>query len=261
MKLIIDTRNGIAGDIVCAGLIGLGADVQGMIRSMEHAARSIGSAQVTPAFAKDTVSLDISFSFAGSQLTESHAREHLAEVMADLEFTDPHRRMGERILGVLCDAERYVHSTDPRLKHMLLGHHTHHLRSHHVPPDKLETVLHESQDILCDITGFITGLRSVDIGEVHYLNYVNVGNGRVTFSHGIFPVPAPATQRILDEHHIPWLRSDDHQQEMSTPTGVSILAGSRATKITGLDGFSVVKEAKASGTRYGLPPVRFYLAE
>ena len=48
MKLVIDTRNGIAGDIVNAGLIGLGDDEKEMISSMEYAGNHIGITRIKP---------------------------------------------------------------------------------------------------------------------------------------------------------------------------------------------------------------------
>ncbi len=260
MKLIIDTRNGIAGDITCAGLIALGANPITVVEAMEFAGNRIGSAQIVPVFLKGNVSLDVQLNPHQDQLTETHAKEHLRTIMDELNFKSHLFQMGESILKTLCQAEKHVHSTDPRLKHMLKGHH-HHLRHHTDRADKLEAILHETQDILCDITGFLIGIRELHVDQILYREYVNVGSGTIRFSHGTFPVPAPATKYILDMHHIPWLTSPDYSLEMTTPTGASILAGSNAEKLIDITRFTVVKQTAASGTRLGLPPVPFYLGE
>lgn len=51
---------------------------------------------------------------------------------------------------------------------------------------------------------------------------LNVGGGQVTIAHGIFPVPAPATLRLLDG--VP-VYSEGPAVELVTPTGALIVAG------------------------------------
>jgi hypothetical protein len=87
------------------------------------------------------------------------------------------------------------------------------------------------------------------------MDYVNVGGGTVTFSHGTLDVPTPATRHILDAHHIPWKKSDI-AFEMATPTGASILAGCGASRIVAEPVYA--REALAGGTR-PLPPIHFML--
>ncbi len=85
--------------------------------------------------------------------------------------------------------------------------------------------LHEAQDIVADLTAAAWGLQSLGapLGEVVCLAPVAVGGGTVFTSHGRLPVPAPATQFILDEHHIPYAPGPE-EVELLTPTGAAILA-------------------------------------
>ncbi|MBW2703708.1 MAG: tRNA (N6-threonylcarbamoyladenosine(37)-N6)-methyltransferase TrmO [Deltaproteobacteria bacterium] len=86
--------------------------------------------------------------------------------------------------------------------------------------------LHEAQDILLDVTGAAWALQSmgVDLGAVICTEPVRVGGGRTgPTSHGRLPVPAPATQAILDAYQISH-EEGPVQAELLTPTGAAILA-------------------------------------
>lgn len=255
--LIIDTRNGIAGDITCAGLISLGADPTRVADAMERAGSYIGTASVVPMFNKGIVSLDICLSPSSPHLQESEARGFLSDILSDLDLSPFHRLIGMRILDTLCEAERFVHSSDRRLQHMHRSPPNGFSNKHHPP----QAILHESQDILCDITGFVVGLSDLDIRSVRYVQGVTVGNGSLTFSHGTFEVPAPATRRILDTHGIPWSLSEEKVGEMATPTGVSILVGSGAELTEEIATEKSTRTGFASGTRPGLSPVSFHLKD
>ena len=89
-----------------------------------------------------------------------------------------------------------------------------------------DTHLHEagSTDTLADILGTATGCDSLRLFEGHiYSCPVAVGGGTVSFSHGTLSVPAPAVLEIARRHHIP-IFGGPTNEELATPTGVSILA-------------------------------------
>jgi len=255
MRLGIDTRYGISGDITCAGLIGLGACPDEVVRAMEYAGSRIGAMKVIPAYCDGAVRLDIFLKKDGKHLHESEAKAILDDTLEHISLETAYQTIARNALAVLCDAERYVHSNDPRLHHMMHSHHQH----GGVGPT--EAVLHEAGDIVADVAGFATGLQELKITDVVYLDYVTTGNGTLSFSHGTFDVPAPATEHILNSHDIQWQKSLKHYREMATPTGASILAGCGAKRTTDVGGLEIIKESMAKGTTEGLPPVAFYLVE
>jgi len=273
MKLVIDTRNSIAGDIVNAGLIGLGADQEQMISSMEYAGNHIGTTKIKPTVDYGIVKLEVKIETDYDHLHESKAKEFLAKITNNLGISQFYRDIAARTLNVLCDAERYVHSNDKRLQHMLHHYHhdpkkrnqfpdrkhTHKEMHYHHQEHNSEAILHEAKDILIDVIGLSVGLRELDISEIAYLDYVNVGKGTIRFSHGEFEVPAPATEYILHKYDINWKKLDT-DGEMATPTGVSILAGCKAKRIDTLKDYRIIKKSLAKGTR-DLPPISFYLME
>jgi len=264
MKLIIDTKNGIAGDIVNAGLIGLGANEKQMISSMEYAGNHIGMTKIKLGFDCSATKLEVKMKTDYDHLHESKIKEFLAKITSDLSVNKFYREIAMRTLNVLCDAERHVHSHDKRLYHMLYHHHHDHKKHNHKETRhhekyNIEAILHEAKDILIDVVGLSVGLQELGISEVGYLDYINVGNGIIKFSHGEFEVPAPATKYILNKYGLNWKKSDINE-EMATPTGVSILAGCNAERILSLKGYRMIKKSLARGTR-NLPPVSFYLVE
>jgi pyridinium-3,5-bisthiocarboxylic acid mononucleotide nickel chelatase len=75
-------------------------------------------------------------------------------------------------------------------------------------------------DTIVDVVAALTGLKKLGIEKV-YCSRLNAGSGFVTFSHGKFPVPAPATAEILKG--VP-IYSTDSGGELVTPTGAAIIA-------------------------------------
>jgi hypothetical protein len=239
MRLTIDTRNGLAGDIMAAGLIGLGADAERVVEAMQAAGNLAGKTSVAHHCREGIQRLRVDFE-APEHMHAEDARHHLADAIRLTEISEPWSGIANRILEAMIEAEGHVHSVHPALK-----------RHYHGP----EPVLHEASDILIDIVGASLGMMLLGITAVEYLECVNVGGGRVRFSHGTLDVPTPATRYILETHGIAWMSSDS-ELEMTTPTGASILAGCGAVRVS--DASIAFREAKAGGTR-PLPPVRFML--
>ena len=93
-------------------------------------------------------------------------------------------------------------------------------RVHGSPVSK--THLHElgAVDCLVDIFGTLTGLTYLGIDSV-LASSVNLGAGSTRTSHGVLPVPAPATVELLKG--IP-CHSSGPSFELTTPTGAAILS-------------------------------------
>ena len=92
---------------------------------------------------------------------------------------------------------------------------------HAMPVEKVH--LHEvgALDSIVDIVGSVYGLEQVGAQTIA-ASPLNVGGGTVTCAHGVFPVPAPATARLL--HGVP-VYAGDVQMELVTPTGALLVTG------------------------------------
>jgi uncharacterized protein (TIGR00299 family) protein len=87
-----------------------------------------------------------------------------------------------------------------------------------MPVDQVH--LHEvgALDSIIDIVGIVHALEWVGADRI-VCSALNVGGGMVQSAHGTFPVPAPATVRILGDAPV---YSGPVQKEMVTPTGALI---------------------------------------
>ncbi len=109
------------------------------------------------------------------------------------------RKNSLRIFERMADAEAKVHGTTP---------------------DKIH--FHEvgAVDSIVDIVGSVIGLELLGISRI-MASEVNVGSGMVQTSHGLLPVPAPATAELLTG--IPLYQSTT-RFEFTTPTGAAIIS-------------------------------------
>jgi uncharacterized protein (TIGR00299 family) protein len=90
---------------------------------------------------------------------------------------------------------------------------------HDVPVERIH--LHEvgALDSIIDIVGAVHGMEWLGVDEV-IVSPLNVGSGTVTCAHGEFPVPAPATARILRGAPI---YAGTLRTELVTPTGALLM--------------------------------------
>ena len=102
--------------------------------------------------------------------------------------------------------------------------------------------LHEvgALDSIIDIVGAVYALESLGVDRV-VASPLNVGGGSITSAHGIYPVPAPATLRLLQGAPI---YSGPQRSEMVTPTG-ALLVKSYASE------FGAIPAMKVSAVGYG----------
>ena len=77
-------------------------------------------------------------------------------------------------------------------------------------------------DALVDITGAALAIKTLGIGQL-YASPLPLSSGHVHTSHGLLPVPAPATLEILRRVAAPW-KACPVEGELVTPTGAAILA-------------------------------------
>ena len=89
---------------------------------------------------------------------------------------------------------------------------------HGIPVEKVH--FHEvgAWDSIADVVGACAGLRALGIERVS-CSAINVGSGTVRVAHGVMPVPAPATARLLEG--VPTY-SEGPPAELTTPTGAAL---------------------------------------
>jgi len=82
--------------------------------------------------------------------------------------------------------------------------------------------LHEvgAVDAILDVVGAIWGLELLGVERV-YCGPIALGDGTVKAAHGVLPVPAPATLKLLEGH--PVRPGPEQSGELVTPTGAALV--------------------------------------
>ncbi len=93
-------------------------------------------------------------------------------------------------------------------------------KTHQVPIEKVH--FHEvgAADSIADIVGACVAFDLLGVDEI-FCSAINVGSGTVDTEHGMLPVPAPATARLLENAPV-YARGP--AMELTTPTGAALAA-------------------------------------
>ena len=121
-------------------------------------------------------------------------------VIAASSVREPAKARAQRMVRRLAEAEAAVHGVD------LEDAHFHELGA---------------VDAVLDIVGACVAIDLLGITAMS-TSAINTGTGTVKTSHGILPVPAPATVRILEGSPLE-IYADDVSAELLTPTGALVL--------------------------------------
>src|SRR3981189_1563898 len=115
---------------------------------------------------------------------------------------------------------------------------------HQMPVEKVH--LHEvgALDSIIDIVGIVFALEWAGADRV-VCSPLNVGGGMVQSAHGLFPVPAPATARLLGSTPA---YSGGVQKELVTPTG-ALIATTYAGSFGPIPAMSVERVGYGAGDR------------
>ena len=135
---------------------------------------------------------------------ESHppgVHRTVAEIAGVIErsaLSTPAKRRAKELFGTLAEAEAAIHGTSIEKVH-----------------------LHEvgALDSIIDIVGTVFALERLDVDRI-VASPLNVGGGSVRSAHGLYPVPAPATMRLLQGAPI---YSGPQKAELVTPTGALLI--------------------------------------
>jgi len=194
--VIFDPFAGISGDMTVAALLDLGLE-EAWLREF---ITSLGLGDIRVRIERVNRH-DISCAHVAFDTPPEHAHRHLRQLLeiVDRSPASPRARAwAAEAFRRIAVAEAEVHGTTIERVHF-----------HEV--GALDSIL----DVLCAMAGF--DALGVD---TFYTRPVAVGSGWVDIEHGRFPVPAPATAKLLEGVPITGFMLDG---ECTTPTGAAIL--------------------------------------
>jgi len=113
-------------------------------------------------------------------------------------------------------------------------------------------------DTIIDVAGAVIGFKKLGIEKI-FCSKLNVGTGFVEFSHGKWPVPAPATAELLKG--VP-IYNNGIEAELVTPTGAAIIT-TLSSWFGELPSMKIEKIGYGAGTKDLRQPnvLRAYLGE
>ncbi len=219
--LIFDPFAGISGDMTVAALLDLGLE-EAWLRDFV-AALELGDIEVRiERVSRRGISCPHVTFVAPPEQAHRHLR-HLLEIVNGSPATERARAWACAAFERIAVAEAAVHGTTVERVHF-----------HEV--GALDSIL----DVLCAMAGFDA------LGfDTFYTRPVAVGSGWIEIEHGRYPVPAPATARILEG--LP-LTGFDLEGECTTPTGAAIVATLAEGRLPG-PGLVAGRTGFGAGTR------------
>ena len=192
-----DCFSGISGDMTLGALVDAGCDLQ-LLRAYLAGLQVSGWAISAEKVWKNGVSAT-----SVRVLTEDQSKHRslsaILEILEASNLSDTVKENATAIFRRLGEAEASVHG---------------------VPPGRIH--FHEvgAVDAIVDIVGACIGFETLGI-QRFACSPLNVGGGTAKMAHGILPVPAPATAKLLQGKPT---YANGVQKELVTPTGAAIVS-------------------------------------
>jgi uncharacterized protein (TIGR00299 family) protein len=201
----LDCFSGASGDMVLGALLDLGLPLdalRGALGSLAIEYGDVAADRVSRAGVTATKFRLVEKPSAAGTDSGSHKHHHLKHIVAAIRRSSLSAAGQDRAVHLferLAEAEAAIHGTPIERVH-----------------------LHEvgALDSIIDIVGAVFAFEWFGIEDV-VSSPLNVGGGTVKCAHGVFPVPAPATARLLENVPV----YGNGTSEMVTPTGALLVTG------------------------------------
>ena len=194
---IFDPFSGIAGDMTLGALLQVGLDPD-WLRALPNVLGipDIG-VQIQEVIRGEIVCQKVDFEIP----PQPHGR-HIKDIRRIVEQSgapERVRKLADQAFTAIATAEGEIHGMSPDDVH-----------------------LHEvgAVDAILDVVGVIWGLEQLGVERI-YCGTIALGDGTVKAAHGILPVPAPATLKLLEGHRV--RPGPDGSGELVTPTGAALM--------------------------------------
>jgi pyridinium-3,5-bisthiocarboxylic acid mononucleotide nickel chelatase len=195
--LIFDPFAGIAGDMILGALVDLGLEPEWLSDFVRSLALEGVAVEVSSIDRRGIRCGRVTFT-----LPHEHKHRHLKHIVEIIDAAPLSVAARERATAVftrIAQAEAAIHGTTVEKIHF-----------HEV--GALDSIL----DVLCTVAA----VERLGYEAFRY-RPIAIGTGTVSIQHGRYPVPAPATTRILEGFAV---RESGFEGECTTPTGAALLA-------------------------------------
>ena len=194
---ILDPFSGIAGDMTLGAMLAVGLDPAWLRALPETLGLGDVRVDIREVTRGEIVCQKVDFDIP----PQPHGR-HIAEIrelVAASGAPEAVRQQADAAFTAIATAEGEIHGMAPDDVH-----------------------LHEvgAVDAILDVVGVIWGLQQLAVEKV-YCGAIALGDGTVKAAHGILPVPAPATLKLLEGH--PVRPGPENSGELVTPTGAALV--------------------------------------
>lgn len=194
---IFDPFSGISGDMTLGALVSVGLEPD-WLRALPGRLGLDGvTVRVAPVMRSQIACSKVDFEIP----PQPHGRHlrHIREIVQKSDAPGPVKDRAIAAFTLIAEVEAGMHGTTV---------------------DKVH--LHEvgSVDAILDIVGAVWGLSELGVSRV-YCGVIALGDGSVTTAHGVLPVPAPATLRLLEG--LPVRPGPEGSGELATPTGAALV--------------------------------------
>ena len=194
---ILDPFSGISGDMTLGALLGVGLD-RAWLQSLPNRLGLDGVAvEIQEVLRGELVCWKVDF-----RIPEQPHGRHIHQIRALVAASgapEHVRARADAVFWAIAEAEGAMHG---------------------LPPEQVH--LHEvgAVDAILDVVGAIWGLSELGVQEVR-CGLLRTGDGTVRAAHGLLPVPAPATLKLLEGHQIS--PGPEGAGELVTPTGAALV--------------------------------------
>jgi uncharacterized protein (TIGR00299 family) protein len=194
---ILDPFSGISGDMTLGALLGVGLDPEWLRALPARMSLPDVSVDIREVLRGEIVCWKVDFDIP----PQPHGR-HIAEIrrlVAASGAPDGVRARADEAFQAIASAEGEIHG---------------------LPPERVH--LHEvgAVDAILDVVGAIWGLAELGVEDVR-CGVIRTGDGTVRAAHGVLPVPAPATLKLLEGHRVS--PGPEGSGELVTPTGAALV--------------------------------------
>jgi len=194
---ILDPFSGISGDMTLGALIGVGLDAEWLRALPARIGLPDVGVDIREVLRGEIVCWKVDFEIP----PQPHGR-HIEQIRALVDASDAPpavRERADRVFWSIAEAEGEIHGLPPAEVH-----------------------LHEvgAVDAILDVVGGIWGFAELGVEDVR-CGVIRTGDGTVRAAHGVLPVPAPATLKLLEGHRVS--PGPDGAGELVTPTGAALV--------------------------------------